>query len=201
MPSVVGVFNVPPVYVLGLAGVLSRTGLSCEEIIDPLVWLRGHRGAPVLVAVHDAADLEVVVELTAKSPESVVVTLVDELDAGAVQASLSAGATGSIAVGAAPEEVVMALNGALSENTVLPAEVARTLATRTAHPSAPMTLDADEVSWLRSLASGETVSMLSLRLGYSERELYRRLRRLYSRMGATGRTDALLRAARWGLLG
>jgi DNA-binding CsgD family transcriptional regulator len=63
-----------------------------------------------------------------------------------------------------------------------------------------MALDVEEVTWLRSLAAGETVAELSLRLGYSERELYRRLRRLYSKMGASGRTDALLRAVRWGLL-
>jgi DNA-binding NarL/FixJ family response regulator len=200
MPRVVGVYNAPPVYALGLAGVLSRTGFSLEEIADPRVWLRRNRGAAVLVAVHDPSDLEVVVELTAESPESVVVTLVDELDVGAVQASLSAGATGSVALSAGPEEVVLALNGALSDNVVLPAPVARSLAMTTVHPSSPMALDVEEVTWLRSLAAGETVAELSLRLGYSERELYRRLRRLYSKMGASGRTDALLRAVRWGLL-
>jgi DNA-binding CsgD family transcriptional regulator len=63
-----------------------------------------------------------------------------------------------------------------------------------------MTLTVEELTWLRSLAAGETVTELSLSLGYSERELYRRLRRLYTRMGASGRTDALLRAVRWGLL-
>lgn len=30
--------------------------------------------------------------------------------------------------------------------------------------------------------------------------MYRRLHRVYARIGATGRTDALLRVARWGLL-
>jgi DNA-binding NarL/FixJ family response regulator len=64
----------------------------------------------------------------------------------------------------------------------------------------PVDIGEDGISWLQALASGETVAELSLRLGYSEREMYRRLRRLYSRIGATGRTDALLRASRWGLL-
>jgi DNA-binding NarL/FixJ family response regulator len=200
MPRVVGVYNVPPVYALGLAGVLSRTGFSFEEIADPRVWLRSHRGAAVLVAVRDASDLAVVVELTADSPESVIVTLVDELDVGAVQASLTAGATGSVALGAGPEDVVLVLNGALSDNIVLPARVARSLALKTVQSPSPMTLTVEELTWLRSLAAGETVTELSLSLGYSERELYRRLRRLYTRMGASGRTDALLRAVRWGLL-
>ena len=200
MPRVVGVYNAPPVYALGLAGVLSRTGFSFEEISDPLIWLRRHRGAALLIAVHDTSDFEVVVELTAESPESVVVTLVDELDVVAVQASLSAGATGSVALGAKPDEVVLVLNGALSDNMVLPAPVARSLAMSTLHPASPMTVSSEELAWLQSLATGGTVAEVSVRHGYSERELYRRLRRLYSRMGASGRTDALLRAARWGWL-
>ncbi len=200
MPRVVGVYNAPPVYALGLAGVLSRTGFSFEEIADPLDWLRSHRGAALLVAVHNASDLEVVVELTTDSPESVVVTLVDTLDVGAVQASLTAGATGSVALGAMPEEVVLVLNGALSDNIVLPTTLARSLAIDRPRPTSPTTLDTEELDWLSSLARGKTVAELSLLHGYSERELYRRLRRLYSRMGASGRTDALLRAVRWGWL-
>ena len=109
MPRVVGVFNAPPVYALGLAGVLSRTGYSLEEVAEPHLWLRNHRGAAVLVAVHKVSDLDVVVELVAESPGSVVVTLVDEVSVDVLQASLSAGATGSVALNAGAEEVVLIL--------------------------------------------------------------------------------------------
>jgi len=192
MPRVVGVFNAPPVYALGLAGVLSRTGYCLEEIAEPNLWLRNHRGAAVLVAVHKVSDLDVVVELVAEAPGSVVVTL--------GVASLSAGATGSVALNAGAEEVVLILNAAMSDNIVIPAPVARSMARENGRKTQPMGITEDEISWLQAMASGETVAELSLRLGYSEREMYRRLRRLYSRIGATGRTDALLRAARWGLL-
>jgi DNA-binding NarL/FixJ family response regulator len=200
MPRVVGVYNAPPVYALGLADVLARIGFTYEEIVDPIVWMRRHHGAAVLVAVHDFSDLEVVVELTTESPESVVVTLVDQLDLDTVQASISAGATGSVALSAGAEEVVLVLNGALSDNIVIPAPLARSLASARPGPHSPMEVGPEELIWLRALAEGDTVAELSARLGYSERELYRRLRRLYSRMGASGRTDALLRAVRWGLL-
>lgn len=200
MPRVVGVFNAPPVYALGLAGVLSRTGFSLEEIAEPQLWLRNHRGAAVLVAVHEVSDLDVVVELMAEAPGSVVVTLVDEVSLDVVQASLSAGATGSVALNAGAEEVVLILNAAMSDNIVIPAPVARSMARENDRKTQPMGIGEDEISWLQAMASGETVAELSLRLGYSEREMYRRLRRLYSRIGATGRTDALLRATRWGLL-
>jgi DNA-binding NarL/FixJ family response regulator len=199
MPKLVGVFNAPPVYALGLAGVLSETGFSLEEITDPLPWLKRHHGAAVLVAVHDVSGLDVVVELKAEAPGSVVVTLVDEVNVDAVQASLSAGATGSIALSAGAEEVVLVLNAAMSDNVVLPTVVARMLARENGRSARPSGIGDDEMSWLRALAMGETVAELSARLGYSEREMYRRLHRLYSRIGASGRTDALLRAARWGL--
>jgi DNA-binding NarL/FixJ family response regulator len=199
MPKLVGVFNAPPVYALGLAGVLSETGFSLEEITDPLPWLKRHHGAAVLVAVHDVSGLDVVVELKAEAPGSVVVTLVDEVNVDAVQASLSAGATGSIALSAGAEEVVLVLNAAMSDNVVLPTVVARMLARENGRSARPSGIGDDEMSWLRALAIGETVADLSARLGYSEREMYRRLHRLYSRIGASGRTDALLRAARWGL--
>ncbi len=42
---------------------------------------------------------------------------------------------------------------------------------------------------------GGTVADLAKRIGYSEREAYRRLRHLYSRIRASSRTDALLRVA------
>jgi DNA-binding NarL/FixJ family response regulator len=182
-----------------LAGVLSETGFSLEEITDPLPWLKRHHGAAVLVAVHDVSGLDVVVELKAEAPGSVVVTLVDEVNVDAVQASLSAGATGSIALSAGAEEVVLVLNAAMSDNVVLPTVVARMLARENGRSARPSGIGDDEMSWLRALAIGETVAELSARLGYSEREMYRRLHRLYSRIGASGRTDALLRAARWGL--
>ncbi len=58
-----------------------------------------------------------------------------------------------------------------------------------------------ELAWLRFLASEETVADLAKRIGYSEREMYRRLRRLYSRVGASGRMGALLRVAPLGSAG
>jgi len=44
------------------------------------------------------------------------------------------------------------------------------------------------------------VTSLARSSGYSEREMYRLLSALYARLGVTTRTEALLRADRWGLL-
>lgn len=200
MPKLVGIFNTPPVYALGLAGALADSDYRVESVADPVPWLRRNKGAPVLVGIHDRADLEMVVELKTEEPDSVVVTILDHLDVDAVHASLQAGATGSVDLAAPPEEVRLTLSAALAERTVLPTRLVRRLAGNGEGHTSPVTVGPDEVSWLRALADGQTVVVLGRRLGYSEREMYRRLRRLYARMGASNRTDALLRAARWGLL-
>jgi DNA-binding CsgD family transcriptional regulator len=44
------------------------------------------------------------------------------------------------------------------------------------------------------------VGELAESVGYSERAMYRQLRRLYERLGATNRTEALLQALRRGLI-
>jgi DNA-binding NarL/FixJ family response regulator len=57
-----------------------------------------------------------------------------------------------------------------------------------------------EISWLRELAGGLTVAQLAERSGYSERAMFRLLRRVYVRMQVRNRTEALLRAREQGLL-
>lgn len=198
MPKLVGIFNTPPVYALGLAGALGE--FEVENVTDPIPWARDHRDAAVLVGIHDLGDLAVVVELKAEQPDSVVVTLIDRLDVESVQAALRAGATGSVDSSATPNEIHLALDAAMSNRTLLPALLARRMAVEQKVGSRPASLSEDEVSWLWALASGVTVSELGGRFGFSEREMYRRLRSLYSRMGASGRTDALIKATKWGIL-
>ena len=55
-------------------------------------------------------------------------------------------------------------------------------------------IDGRQAEWLRSLSQGMTVDELADRAGYSERAMYRQLRRLYERLGAANRTEALLQA-------
>ncbi len=200
MRKVVGVFNAPPVYALGLASALLDADYQLEAIAEPRAWLLHHRGATVLVGVHQLCDLDVVVELKASEPDLVVVTLVDEMTVAAVEASLGAGATGSVALDAPAEEVLLALSAAMANNTVLPAGIARSMAERGTRATDSGDIEDNDLESLRSLAAGETVAELGKRLGYSEREMYRRLRRLYARIGARDRTDALMRAARRGWL-
>ena len=82
---------------------------------------------------------------------------------------------------------------------MVPDHVAAAVAETHTVISAPA-LGQDERCWLRWLAGGKTVASLAVAACYSEREMYRLLRKLYTRLGASGRTEALLAAQRYGLL-
>jgi DNA-binding NarL/FixJ family response regulator len=82
----------------------------------------------------------------------------------------------------------------------VPADVIRRLRDTTAAPPHPQRLSGRQVSWLRTLAAGATVTRLADLEGYSERAMYRMLQRLYVQMGVRTRTEALMRAQALGLL-
>lgn len=199
MPKRIGVYNAPPLYAIGLSAFLSSADYVLEEIIEPMTWINGQQSAAVLVTVNGSDSLDLVVELTADDT-TVVLTLVDELNAETVRASLRAGAKSAIPLGGRAEDVRLALDAAMAGKSVIPDGLARTMAYRDSSGSGDSQLGEQEVSWLRDMASGITVAAIGERYGYSEREMFRRLRRLYSRMGVRSRTEALLTAERWGLL-
>ena len=97
-----------------------------------------------------------------------------------------------------PEELITTIDNAVNGRTLLPSDVARRMAQKRVEE--PEGLSAEEVGWLRALAGGRTVTELAKEKAYSERHLHRRLKAVYARLGVAGRTEALLRAERAGLL-
>jgi DNA-binding NarL/FixJ family response regulator len=112
--------------------------------------------------------------------------------------ALQHGATGVVAMDADFAQVVAVVEAAASGLTLLPRPVAKALCRSQAGP-VPEVLPRER-GWLRHLADSGTVGSLAGQSGYSEREMYRLLGALYSRLGASNRTEALILAERWGLL-
>lgn len=200
MAKPLGVVNTPPVYALGLARALAGTGYSLVEVAEPLPWLRQHHPATLLIGVETPGDFEVVVNLKAEDPDVVVVTLLGAVSVETVHASLRAGATGWIGIDARVEDVMLTLAAADENKAIIPTSLARTLLDERPAPNASAPITETELAWLRALAAGETVVELGNRLGYSEREMYRRLRRAYTVIGVGGKTEALMYLAKRGLL-
>lgn len=99
-----------------------------------------------------------------------------------------------------PGEIVTALSHAIEGWSRLPVATVRALAAEWpgAHTPRPDVTD-EEIGWLADLAAGETVAHIADATGYSERAMFRRLREVYERLGATSRAEAILVAERRGL--
>lgn len=196
----IGVCNAPPVYVSGLAEALRDLPYSISLISDPAAWAEGDPERILLLMVNQPEDYDLVVDLRADAPQSVVIALLDPANAEAVAASLRAGATGAVGLFSSSEEVALAIEAATEAKVVIPTELARSMMKTSLSKGDPRMLSAFDIECLRALAGGEKVATLAARLNYSEREMYRRLKRLYNRMSVSGRTEALLLAVRWGLI-
>jgi DNA-binding NarL/FixJ family response regulator len=203
--------GLPPIYRHGLAAGLVGAGLSCSavasagEVADRLgvppgspgrlapdggscvVIVRTEQSASVLAAVREAPD-----------PSIFVVVVVEQVTTEVSADVLRAGATGVIAQDFEFPQVLAVVRAAATDHTMLPRQVARALC-RGQVGRAPDLL-VRERSWLRHLADSGTVASLAAAAGYSEREMYRLLGSVYTRLGANNRTEALLLAERWGLL-
>ncbi len=199
MPKKIGVANTPPVYTLGLAGALSHGQFEIEDAIEPREWIERHESAVLLLGIHNPDDLKLVVDLTATGHDRVVVTIVDRLDSMRLKACLDAGAVGAVDLTATPEEVAIVLEGALMGKTVLSATLARDLTESGAHPGLAADLTSDERSLLRGLVSGKTIHQLGFECGYSDREIHRRLQKVYRKVGVKGRIEAIVKVASSGM--
>jgi DNA-binding NarL/FixJ family response regulator len=191
--------QMPPVYRYGLAALLRAVGIRCSSTssTDQLGEVLAATGTRVLVLdAVVAASLPRPLGNTANGLFAVHV--VPELTSATYAHALRSGATGVVAVDAELHHAVDVIRAAAAGNSLLGADVARSLC-RPATSSAPQ-VSVRERAWLRRLGDGATVAGLARADGYSEREMYRRLAGLYSRLGAANRTGALVLAERWGLL-
>jgi DNA-binding NarL/FixJ family response regulator len=198
MVTEIGVFNAAPVYMLGLTKLSSSNRYAFERVEDIANWTRGHPAPVLLVDIRDDDDLKVVVDVTTDHPDSVVVALIDDVSTESVSATFASGASAAISRDSAPADVVFALEAALSGNTVLPLSIAKLLAATRRGSSEPARIGAEELRWLQAFARGATVAGVGEEAGYSEREMYRRLKRLYAKLGVRSRTEALLKVSRLG---
>ena len=196
----VGVFNAPPIYVTGLAKALLSSEYDIASVTNAESWLKANSGQILLLMVSEPEDLDLVVDLREESPDATLVTLLDSVTADRLAASLRAGATGSVGLFSSSAEVVLAIQAANNRKVVIPTRMARSMMKSSLSDVDRRMLSEIDVEYLRALADGEKVGSLARRFDYSEREMYRRLRRLYNRMSVRGRTEALLLAARWGVI-
>ncbi len=184
----------------GLMAVLAESAFLPEQPDDPVAWAVGGGRRAVLLAVETAGDLDLVVDLRAEREDLVVVALVREQSAEAVRMALAAGACSAAGWDATGDELVALLDAGLNHRSIVPTEVVRRMARERPNGRPSVPLSETQTEWLRRLAGGMTVANLADGAGYSEREMYRLLAATYRALGVRNRAQALVAAARLGLL-
>lgn len=197
----VAVIDPAPSYRLGLSTVLCQAGFGpVEEPDDPLSWLAAPGCRALLLTVRSANEWEPLRRMAAAGADSIVVALLVDPTPDRHAEALRAGATAAIAWDSSPQVILDVVSAAVRGYTLLPAPVARGMATGQPPKHDPDWVTSQEVEWLRMLAAGLTIQELAGKAGYSERAFYRVLHGLYGRMRVANRTEAILQASRWGLL-
>lgn len=175
-----------------------------------------HVVAAVLVTIRCSRSHALIEQLHTQALQVAVVALLPESTPENYQRVLRAGATAAAAQDAPIETVVAVLRAAIEGDTRLPAPIAHSLAITAAPKTAaledsgmhttaagavvPVDLTVEEVEWLRALARGTHVSDLARFAHCSKRAMFRLLGEVYTRVGASNRCEAVVKAERLGLL-
>ena len=190
-----------PLFRRGLMAVLGDAGFEPQTPEELLTWIREEQRPVVLLSLLSSDDWTLLARLReARADTMVIAVLADASTRSHLQAILG-GAIAAVTRDALPETVRKVFDAAVAGKSILPVAVVRSLTTsqpsQDEDESVPST---QEIGWLRELAFGTTVARLADRAGYSERAMFRLLRRLYIRIGARNRTEALIRAHERGWL-
>ena len=168
-----------------------------EQPLDLGRWAEGPGPRALVLGCSTREEVRDLALLRRRGADVVAVAVIRDGSPIGYREALETGVDSAVARDAPLERIVEVVRAALDRRTVLPSDVARDLARRDALNGG---IDGRQAEWLRSLSRGMTVDELADRAGYSERAMYRQLRRLYERLGAANRTEALLQAMRHGLI-
>ena len=181
----------------GLATSLRRSRMS---VVEHERWpsdLTHSDDTAIVWTCDDTDDLVSIRGRTRADRDLPLVVLVRQPSISATAEAVDAGAA-AVAGWDVDEAMLAALVEAACTGLVaVPRSAARRMAAG-ASAQVPVDLTDDERRVLADLCQGVSVSRLAVRLGYSERETFRRLAQLYRKIGVANRTGAVMAAARWG---
>lgn len=197
-----------PAYRKGIARELDAAGYETAEPGDCTAWIRRFRHAAhpteyrlaVLLSIRGDADVEVLAGLHAYDDRVALLALLVDPAVDDYRQALAAGAWGVVDYAASPDEIVAALEATWAGAVRLPRAVAVELLSRPGRADAPPPVCESDVMRLAALANGWSVERLANHENFSTREMFRRLQELYRSLGVSNRHQAVVVAARCGLL-
>ena len=194
---------------------LIRDGLSAVFSVEPDMEVVGaaatvaealalydeHRPQVVVtdLQLQDGTGLDVIRHVRADSPDTGLVVLTMHSGDEQIFASLEAGASAFVGKDAPSVDVVKAArNAAISPGTFTSAGLAEAVVRRTSASSTR--LSDRELEVLRHLADGSSTAEIAGRLYLSESTVKSHVQKIYQKLGAVNRAQALVTAMRIGLL-
>ncbi|MDH5374029.1 MAG: hypothetical protein OEX97_13885 [Acidimicrobiia bacterium] len=186
-----------PIYQEALTRALQHADFEVVAPRDIVAYASRESPAAVVVTLTNE-NPELLLDIRKASPDSEMVVLLTDTSLASYQAAIEAGATTPVPRAAPAAEVIGAVHAALGHRTLLPAGVAHALIeeNRAARPGHHVARE--EIEWLRALGRGMTVAGTAAQFGLSERVMYRRLRATYTKLGVSGRVEAISLAVRLG---
>ncbi|MFI7025946.1 DNA-binding response regulator [Micromonospora sp. NPDC049900] len=197
-----------PAYRQGIARELDNAGYETAEPGDCYAWIRRFRRAAhpteyrlaVLLSIRSESDVDVLAALRAHDEQVALLALLVDPAADDYRRALDAGAWGVVDYAASPDEIVAALEATWAGAVRLPRAVAVDLLSRPGRAETELSVDESDVLRLAALASGWSVERLASHENFSTRAMFRHLQELYRTLGVSNRHEAVVVAARHGLL-
>ena len=154
----------------------------------------------VLTVRSEATDASTIAACLRIHPKILVIAIVDDDNTDRHLQALGAGAISVVGAKEPVDQIVEAVAAALRGYALLPTAITATLIARQRPVAGEPQLSPAQLDWLRKLSRGSSVSQLARQCSYSERDMYRRLRLLYRELGVASRSEALVLAARCGIV-
>ncbi|MEU9333243.1 response regulator transcription factor [Streptomyces sp. NPDC048290] len=191
-----------PAYRRRLATAGAGAGFTVVHPRDPVQWAAQHDGV-LLLAVEAVDGPDAVRRIRKVNSRVTVVVLTELAEADTAHAVLSQGATVVLDRRTDPREVLLTVHLARSGHALLPARLLPGLLGHRSPATAPhpgIDLDDADRELLQDLAAGATVRRMARHRYQAPRTVERHLRRLYSRIGAGDRVQAVAKATQMGLI-
>jgi DNA-binding NarL/FixJ family response regulator len=171
---------------------------NCAEAIDLAESLKPHV-AVVDVRLPDGSGFDVARRIRASLPQAGIVVLTMYAGDEQLFAALEAGASAFVAKDAPAEDVIAAARHAAASPTAFTAANLADAMRRRMTPSGPQ-LSPREKEVLQLLADGLAVAQIAKTLYISESTAKTHISKIYEKLGAANRAQAIMQAIRSGLL-
>lgn len=185
----------------GMGSILEEGGFAVVAYESLSDWTPGAGGAAILTHTEEEEIERSIRNHVANYPHIPILAVMREPGLAAVAHLIRLGSAAVLDDGddecVFPQVVDETLNGRSSMSLHMVRSMAEHVPR---HYDTASWINDQERDWLRWMALGETVAEIAERVGYSERAMFRLLRKLYVRIGVTNRTEALLWASRNGVL-